>query len=89
MSSLIEDKKIAGIPELLYDFLTHHSEDLPFIRDASLHDDISFLLTDNINYLLAPLSNLHICNSDRECSFNISSCLPRLLHEKTSEPTEW
>lgn len=60
----IEDKKIAGIPELLYD-LMHHSEDLPFIRDASLHDDISFLLTDSINYLLAPLSNLHICNSDR------------------------
>ncbi len=64
---------------------------LPFIRDASLHDDISFFsLAGSINYLLAPLADLQIRNSESESSVNthVSSCLSRLLHEKTFELTK-
>ncbi len=94
MSALVKDNKVAvlRIPVSLYDFMTSQWRlNLPFIRDASLHDDISFFsLAGSINYLLAPLANLHIRNSDSESSVNthVSSCLSRLLHEKTFEPTE-
>ncbi len=101
MSALVKDNKVAvlRIPVSLYDFMTSQWRlnipfirlNIPFIRDTSLHDDISFFsLAGSINYLLAPLANLHIRNSDSESSVNthVSSCLSRLLHEKTFEPTE-